>query len=488
MNFFRKYPLFLFLLPLFFVFHGFVEHYPSVPLKNAFFLVLVYLAAGTLIMGIIFWFFKDFQKAAMVAFVFLAFNFFFGNIQDLLEKHFEGTFFVRYLFILPLCFILIFLMIVWVKNKKAPFHKSIVYLNVLFLLLLVMDVVRLSWILTEPVPLKSNALLTGSACDTCSRPDIYLIILDGYSGNTALRKKFGFDNSSFENELRRKGFYVAANSFSNYNYTPFSLASMLNMTYLDLNMKTKGPGNLNYAYSMIRENSVIGFLDQNNYEIHNYSIFDLKDRQAIHSDDFISTGTKLITSQTFLSRVWKDILFNINTGIWHSRFLQKRITYSHLHNNNEFISLTLNAAKTKERSKFVYTHLMMPHYPYYFNSKGSPLPLDSLVEGKQYSKRNYVEYLQYCNSRIIEMCDSIFKLSAAPPVIILAGDHGFRYFQEPDARQYYFNNLCAVHLPSGNYSGFYDSISLVNLFPVILNTQFQQRFPVKKDSTIFLWE
>jgi hypothetical protein len=351
-----------------------------------------------------------------------------------------------------------------------------------------MEVVRLSWIINEPGPLENDIRLTGSACDTCSRPDIYLIILDGYSGNTALRKKFAFDNSRFENELRRKGFYVAANSFSNYNYTPFSLASMLNMTYLDLNMKTKGPGNLNYAYRMIRESSVIRFLDKNNYKFYNYSIFDIKDRQAIHSDDFISTGTKLITSQTFLSRVWKDILFNINTGIWDIRFLQKRITYSHLHNNNEFISLTLNAAKTQERSKFVYTHLMMPHYPYYFNSKGSPLPLDSLVEGKQYSKRNYVEYLQYCNSRIIEMCDSIFKFSAAPPIILLAGDHGFRYFQEQDSRQYYFNNLCAVHLPSGNYSGFYDSISLVNLFPVILNTQFQQRFPVQKDSTIFLWD
>ncbi len=48
------------------------------------------------------------------------------------------------------------------------------------------------------------------------------------------------------------------------------------MSYLDLNMKTKAPGNLNYCYRMIRDSRVIKFLEANSYQFYNYSIFDFK--------------------------------------------------------------------------------------------------------------------------------------------------------------------------------------------------------------------
>jgi hypothetical protein len=49
-------------------------------------------------------------------------------------------------------------------------------------------------------------------------------------------------------------------------------------------------------------------------------------------------------------------------------------------------------------------------------------------------------------------------------------------------------NLCAVFLPGCNYSGFYDGLSPVNTFRVILNSQFGQQFSLLKDSSIFLYE
>jgi hypothetical protein len=52
--------------------------------------------------------------------------------------------------------------------------------------------------------------------------------------------------------------------------------------------------------------------------------------------------------------------------------------------------------------------------------------------------------------------------------------------------KYYFMNLCAVHLPSGNYSVFNDSLTGVNMFRALLNTQYGQRLPFLKDSTSYL--
>jgi hypothetical protein len=68
----------------------------------------------------------------------------------------------------------------------------------------------------------------------------------------------------------------------------------------------------------------------------------------------------------------------------------------------------------------------------------------------------------------------------------LMGDHGFRHFTEPVEEKYYFMNLSTVFLPSGNYAAFNDSITGVNLFRAILNTQYGQQLPFLKDSTSYL--
>ena len=153
------------------------------------------------------------------------------------------------------------------------------------------------------------------------------------------------------------------------------------------------------------------------------------------------------------------------------------------------MDLTLKeASMQRTKPKFVYTHLVMPHDPYYFNKNAEPLPFDSLREGKQMNKENYIGYLQYCNKRVINFTDSLLKNSAKPPIVILMSDHGFRYFQKKTERPWCFNNLMAVYLPSQHYSNFYNGLSAVNFFPVLFNSEFHQQLPIKKDSTIYLWD
>ncbi|MCX6072152.1 MAG: hypothetical protein NTU91_15080 [Chloroflexi bacterium] len=61
-------------------------------------------------------------------------------------------------------------------------------------------------------------------------PDIYYIILDGYARSDYMSEVIGLDNSEFIAFLESEGFYVAAESRSNHNWTSLSLASSLNLT------------------------------------------------------------------------------------------------------------------------------------------------------------------------------------------------------------------------------------------------------------------
>ncbi len=486
----RNKPIFLFLLPLFFVLHGFTENYYSVPLKDALVLTLLYIAIALIIACLCWLYFRSITKAALMAFLLLGYNFIFGSVRDMLSKHFGKTFLWHYSFILPASFLFFLAIFIWLKKRKTPLTKLLSYLNLLFALLVVIDTIWLgSKMITTTHASAGISKEVHIINDTCNKPDIYFIILDAYSGNTALKEKFNFDNSEFENELQNRGFYVFNNSRSNYNYTPYSIASILNMDYLNLDMKTKNQGNLNYCYRMISNSRVTEFLEANKYTLYNYSIFDFPGQPSVNSDNFLPTRTKLITEQTFVSRIWNDILSNAASGKLPIHAIEKKYVYSHFYNNENAIRLTLEKAAQKTTTpKFVYTHLMMPHHPYYFDSMGKALPFDSLVEGKQMNKHNYVEYLQYCNKRILLLLENILKTSPSPPVVVVAGDHGFRYFIDKEDHKYCFMNLAAVYLPGKDYRNFNSNLSSVNLFPIVFNSLFQQHFPLRKDSTIYLWE
>lgn len=484
--FIKTKPFFPFLLCLFFVLHGFTENYDFVPAKNALLLFGIYTLFTIAIGCLSWWLLRDITKAALLVFFIMAFHFFFGAAHDLLKNIFGSSFITRYSFILPVFFILFLLLIVLLKRSKKSYSRSTGFLNILFFLLIIYD---LGWLVSkmisdkkENVSLPADFILT----DNMAKPDMYLIVADEYAGNTELKEIFGFDNTPFGDSLRKKGFHVIPFSRSNYNYTPFAGASLLNMSYLQLENKQRGQTDLAYSYKVIRENNLLRFLQKQDYLFYNYSVFDFEGQPRRINEGFLPVKTKLITSQTFLSRVERDLRFNLITR-FKSRSEVKRLTYGTLHNNNNIYDLTWKIAEERSgKPKFVYTHLMMPHYPYYFDKKGNEQPFEKLTEGNQSNQKEYIEYLQYCNQKFLSLIDHILEKSQQPPIIVLMGDHGFRHFKQPVKEDHYFLNHLSIYLPENNYSVFPDSMTSVNLFRIILNSSFQQRLPLLKDSTIYL--
>jgi hypothetical protein len=471
-------PVFFLLLPLFFVLNGWLRNREFIPVANAGLLLLVYVVAALTLYGAAWLIFRNQAKAAFASFVLLFIHFFFGSFHDVLKQWFDASFITKYSVLLPLLLVIIIVKFIWLKRRKPSLLKLTLYLNLLLVLLILVDGVR------AIAPLLEDKSRTIVEYNTAPQ-DIYLIVLDEYAGQDALKELFSYDNSPFFDQLTQRGFHVVPHSRSNYNYTPFSMASTLNMQYLQLKDTGRLKPDVVYAMRMIHDNEVVRTLQQRNV-IYNYSVFDMKGRPAPVDESFIPSKTRLITAQTLLSRVYRDLGYHLSATFGIKAVIKSQ-DYRELRNNNLLYDLTWKQASAPRTGpQFVYTHLMMPHYPYYFDRNGKPLdPARILPEENNANRQDYVEYLQYVNKKILALADHILK-SSMESVIIIMSDHGFRHFREPVDRKYHFMNLNAVYLPKQRYNSFPDSLSNVNTFRVVFNEIFEEKLPMLKDSSIYL--
>ncbi|HJU45446.1 MAG TPA: hypothetical protein VJ647_01625, partial [Chitinophagaceae bacterium] len=318
--------VFLFLLPLFFVFHGFILNYGSIPVADAFMLALLYIGITCLLTGIGWLFYRDPLKASLLAFILIGYHFFFGDLLDILKNRLSSLFLLRYRVIVPVSLFFFLFIAIWLKKRKKSPAGIVFYLNTLLALLIIIDAGRLAAKTASPG--KNKTFQPGikdlTVCDTCRKPDIFLIIPDEYAGNTALKNIFQYDNATFENELRARGFHISGKSTSNYNLTPFSVASTLNMDYININGGAQNYETVSYSYSLIKNSRVLQYLLANNYQFYNCSVFNFDGQPANEYGAFLPYGTRLITEKTFTGRLLSDFRSDILSGKLAFTSLRKR--------------------------------------------------------------------------------------------------------------------------------------------------------------------
>lgn len=475
---------FLFLLPLFFVFHGFTENYHAIPAGEAFEMFLIYVLASLVIFLVARLFYKNRYKAAVFSFFVLSFNFFFGALHDFLKRSFEDRFVSQYSFLMPFFFFVFIALIIYLKKTRTALNRFCVYLNLLFAILILLDGITLSRKITHPSQSDGVALKYNVGCNNCAKPDIYLLVFDEFSSTEALKETWNYDNSALDSFLVKKGFKLIPHSRSNYNFTEFSIASLLNMEYLQIPEPLACTiKDYNRCFELIRSNQVCAILSSMGYDIVNYSIFDLQKNPSPIKEDFLPLKTKLITSQTFLGRVKRDLLYHLLTGPFEIKWLSKDLMFSTNRNNQKIIRMTLaDSANRSESPRFIYTHIQMPHPPFYFDKYGRVKTTQEVVKDNN-TVPGYLDYLPKTNEVVEQVVNNILNHSKRPVTILLTSDHGFREHQE---KSFQFRNMNALYMSSGNYSGFYDSISGVNQFRVLFNNLFNSSLPLKKDSTIYL--
>jgi Sulfatase len=483
-------PIYLLLLPLFFLLHAFQEYYGLIHLKPALLWLGSYYLVTAVASGIFYLIFRDRKKTSLAVLLWMCLFFFFSAVHEFFTTHSPFPFFGRYAFILPFCVGV--LLLLFISFKKSPkYERFTLLVNTLLILYILLDVFimigkagnsdkyKLS---QDGFPELANVKL----CDTCNtKPDIYFLVFDEYAGYNTLKEKYGFDNS-LNGYLSEKQFQIQTNSRSNYNSTGFSMSSILNMTYIQgfINQKEITTNDYIACNDLIRNNRVTAFLERNGYEIINYSIFDISDKPALTGQYFLPQIERIIRERTFFNKVLTDL--NMESSSMLIRH-PKNPFQNQVQNINRSLSLLEKTAGEKSRvPRFVYLHLFLPHSPFFFDKTGKWRDKEIVFsEADHNNPSSYLQYVEYTNRVIKEILDSIL-FNNPEAIIVLMSDHGYRPATSDPYPPDHFSNLNAVYYPDKDYKMLYNDISGCNQFRVIFNKIFHQHFPLLKDSSVFV--
>src|ERR1022692_1154507 len=222
---FQDVALYLFLIPVFFVLHGYLENFGFIGIGESLLLMLTYSSASALLYFIFLFFYREHIKAALLSTYIMGSYLFFGAFHDFFKSHDIPLH--KYRVTVPLCCIFLIFCLIYLKKIKKPFSRSTLFLNLLFVIYLIIDVSGIAWKFFHPNPNKLSAYGFANSssykpCDSCSKPDIYLLLFDEYGSSLSLKQRFNYDNRDLDSFLTNRGFQIQVHSRSNYNFTPFS--------------------------------------------------------------------------------------------------------------------------------------------------------------------------------------------------------------------------------------------------------------------------
>jgi hypothetical protein len=486
MNALRKFPFHFILLLLFFLLHGYSEYVGLIPLRDLLLFFLTGTAIGLLIFSILNHLLKAPLKAGILTSLMFTFYLFYGPIKDALKPGLVS----KYSVLLPLMLCMLLLLGYYFRRTGKPFTRVNFFINCLLLIYCCVDMATIISKSNTSRQQAGTATAIFNGCDTCAKPDIHLILLDEYAGHEELQGYFHYDNTSFEQALRERGFFVAGASSSNYSSTPVSMASLFSMDYISwLNGRKILPEDYTRAQQVIGQSHTLQLLDAQGYRFINHSIFDIKGQPGRFKTNVLPLQLKLITSKTMWNSISSDLGWQIHGRLaprinWLAGMLQD----DYKEGNASLLNMTRKEIlKEKAQPRFIYTHLMMPHWPYLYDSTGKETGINFYKKGMTVAQKesSYVQYLAYTNRVMLELADSILRQGRGNVAIVLMSDHGYREKPRKQTCREVNNNFVSVYLPSRQYAGFYDSISNVNVFRSLFNSLFQQQFERLPDSCVF---
>jgi hypothetical protein len=419
----------------------------------------------------------------------------YGHVYQLIEGKLIGSLDIGRHRFLGTFWILLFALGAWFIFKKAGKAKTFNgLLNTVSIILIVLPLFQIGQFEVKAATVKEGGNTVKAASITTSTgknlnpdtlPDVYYIILDGYSRDDILKELYGYDNSGFYKQLKDLGFVIPDCAQSNYARTALSISSALHMDYVQ-NFSTlykQGdqsldmPVYLDYIrHSPVRSNlSDLGYkmvafetgyfwneiTDADVYIIANDNPLE-KVKQGKDVSEFEMMYLRTTALRTFdelQSKFTANIVKNIRTP-----------EEKH-HDQVVFAFDQLEQVPNLPGKKFVYAHIVAPHAPFVFSPDGRYISNGAVVPG-------YTDGVSYVNSRVIPAVKAIIANSKVPPVIIIQGDHGW----DADHRLEILN---AYYLPNGGSEKIYDTITPVNTFATIFNEYFGGEFSLKDDVSYF---
>lgn len=343
---------------------------------------------------------------------------------------------------------------------------------------------------------------TGEAVRSADRPDIYYLILDGYAGERTLREVFAFDNSPFLSMLKRKGFYVAAESRSNYATTLFSVPSAMNMDYIE---SMEGRHGRRFDERELKDlamnGRVVSALKAAGYRfVYVDTSTHLRPADTSSADEYreyapVSQYATTLYSFTPLryvplrySPLGQPLIpeFDVDGKPW----------YPHA---NAWALEQVWRASRDPGPTLVVAHVLSPHSPYYHDAGCNVVERYRRQSWNNFDadfgayRAAYLGQLECLNAQVTGLLDRLLAEDRRKAIVVVQSDHGpaeildgalRRYDRDIDLEMFRFHILNALYGPEEFAEHLYASMSPVNTFRLILNHVLNREDELLADRTV----
>ena len=455
------YPLLFAAFPILFLY---VHNISETSASQMWLPLVITVAAALVLWAVLSLILSSLAKAGFATAIFLVFFFSYGRLYEVLGNW--GVFVPRHAHLLPSVLFVWGYCVYFIGRAKSDFRITTGMFNIAAVVLIAINLFNIGAYqvklarLNDVTPVETPENTTPSPAELSSLPDIYLIITDEYAHPDTMREYYDYDNSAFIESLEERGFFVANASRTHSINTQRSIASVLNMEYVD-------EAEMSVLVHKNADNKVVNFLKAKGYYYVCFGATPVFGAEEVGADvyyDFWERGGSTTPQLEFLRLLYSTTMLrpfygDFTEGAYESYY--RRITLNTLEHLKNIPELP--------GPKFVFAYLMSPHEPFVFGSEGEFIEPANWTNYKD--KRFYLGQYTFISDEIEKVLDAILENSVNEPIIIIQSDHGLRP-HHPDievGQDDWRKILNAYHLPGDGKELLYDSISPVNSFRLIFN-------------------
>src|SRR5258708_32731004 len=95
----------------------------------------------------------------------------------------------------------------------------------------------------------------------------------------------------------------------------------------------------------------------------------------------------------------------------------------------------------------------------------------------------YLGQVVYSYQLMLQLGGKILHSSNGSALIVVQGDHGYRFLEGPQKMNQQFDIFSAFYFPNKDYALLTDSTRSVNTFRIVFDSQFGADLPLLKDSS-----
>lgn len=406
------------------------------------------------------------DKAALFSAWFLLTTYFFSYLQKLSRSipGLDSQSARRFLVVTVVLWCIAFVALLRSRRDLSRLHR---YVLVTTLLFCVYAGARLFGTASAAPPMHPPPAINASG----DAPDIYFILADSHTSPESLQRYWKYDAAPFVSALQQRGFHVIPNAAANSDQTILSMPVVLNMDHPSLLPSDWKPyAQRAFLTRAVQHASVKRALSSAGYDIIDLGCFPgfNGEKPEYEASVVIPNVQRVALMKTFFG--------NLAQNRWYME--QGSAT---LEITRKVEQLAVSPAV---RPRFVYAHLMMPHWPYFFDRTGAAVHSGSWSDLNG-TKEQYLEQLIYVDRLLTNMVAKIQQGSRRPPVIVIQADHGFRELPGADKRVETFTILNALYLPGGRTNVVpFTGITPVNTFRLVLNRYFDAGLPYVADKAV----